>query len=80
MKILLDDCYGPAEIAGYHVLLTVDQGIPQHSPAGGKLSIILIHSRTNQIEDLLPLADAVLEALQTIHPGQTLTVPSFLTD
>jgi len=64
-----------AEAAGYDVLLTVDQGIPrQHSPAGRKLSIILVRSRTNQIEDLLPLVDAILEALETIQPGQTLAI------
>jgi predicted nuclease of predicted toxin-antitoxin system len=65
-----------AEIAGYNVLLTVDQGIPQQCPAGGKLSIILIRSRTNQIEDLLPLVDAILQALQTIQPGQIVAIPS----
>ena len=44
-----------AETAGYEVLLTVDQGIPhQQPPAGRKLSIILVRSRTNQMEDLLP--------------------------
>jgi predicted nuclease of predicted toxin-antitoxin system len=65
-----------AEVAGYDVLLTVDQGIPhQQPPAGRKLSIILIHSRTNQIEDLLPLADAIIQALETIGPGQTIAVP-----
>ncbi len=46
-----------AEGCGYQVLLTVDQGIPrQQTMAGRKLSIILIRSRTNQMEDLLPLA------------------------
>jgi predicted nuclease of predicted toxin-antitoxin system len=45
-----------AELAGYEVLLTVDQGIPhQRSSLSRKLSIVLVHSRTNQIEDLLPL-------------------------
>ena len=59
-----------AEIAGYDVLLTVDQGIPrQLHPADRKLSIILIRSRTNQIEDLLPLADAILHALETMLTG-----------
>ena len=44
-----------AETAGYEVLLTVDQGIPhQQPPAGRKLSIILVRSQTNQMEDLLP--------------------------
>jgi predicted nuclease of predicted toxin-antitoxin system len=63
------------ELAGYDVLLTVDQGIPhQQSSAGRKLSIILIRSRTNQIEDLLPLVDAILRALETIHAGQTIEI------
>jgi predicted nuclease of predicted toxin-antitoxin system len=65
-----------AEVAGYDVLLTVDQGIPhQQSSTGRKLSIILVRSRTNQIEDLLPLVDAVLQALETIQPGQMVTIP-----
>ena len=65
-----------AEMAGYDVLLTVDQGIPdqQHS-ASRKLSIMLIRSRTNQIEDMLPLADAILKALTTITPGQIVPIP-----
>jgi len=65
-----------AEAAGYNVLLTVDQGIPhQQSPFGRKLSIILILSRTNQLEDLLPLVDEIVGALKTVQPGQTVSVP-----
>jgi predicted nuclease of predicted toxin-antitoxin system len=46
-----------AEGGGYQVLLTVDQGIPrEQTMVDRKLSIILIRSRTNQMEDLLPLA------------------------
>jgi hypothetical protein len=65
-----------AEMAGYDVLLTVDQGIPQeqHS-AGRKLSIILVYSRTNQIEDLLPFVSAIGNALKTITPGQIVHIP-----
>src|SRR5437667_11074519 len=50
--------------AGYDVLLTVDQGIPQlQSPARGNLAIILIRSRTNQLEDLFPLLDDIFPVL-----------------
>jgi len=66
-----------AEMAGYDALLTVDQGIPhQQKSSSLRLSIILIYSRTNQIEDLLPLLDAILLALETIQPGQSISIPS----
>jgi len=64
-----------AEFAGYDVLLTVDQGIPhQQSMVTSKLSIIVIRSRSNQLEDLLPLAGAILLALENLRPGQTMTI------
>jgi predicted nuclease of predicted toxin-antitoxin system len=64
-----------AELAGCDVLLTVDQGMPhQLASTNRKLSIIVIRSRTNQLEDLLPLAGAILEALRTIQPGQTFPI------
>jgi hypothetical protein len=40
-----------------------------------RLSIILVRSRTNQIEDLLPLVNAIMLALETIQPGQTIAIP-----
>ena len=67
-----------AEDAAYNVLLTVDQGIPRQSgPAGRKLAIVLLRSRTNQIEDLLPLVKPILDALEAIQPGQTVVIPPF---
>ena len=66
-----------AESAGYAVLLTIDQGIPhQQHLAGRKLGIILLSSQTNQLEDLLPLAEMILRALETIEPGQIVTIPA----
>ncbi len=66
-----------AELAGYEVFLTVDQGIPhQQHPLGRRLSIILVRSPTNQIEDLLPLVPSIQEALGKIERGQTVTIPS----
>jgi predicted nuclease of predicted toxin-antitoxin system len=73
------DLLRSAEAAGYDVLLTVDQGIPhQQPPAGRRISIILIRARTNQLEDLLPLVDAILGALEAAEPGQTSEVPNGL--
>ena len=58
-------------------MLTVYQGIPQQAHlAGRKLSLLLIRSRTNQLQDLLPLVNAILQALETIQPGQTIAIPS----
>jgi predicted nuclease of predicted toxin-antitoxin system len=60
-----------AEAAGYNVLLTVDQGMPyQQRPTGRRLAILVIHARTSQIEDLLPLVDQILRRLDSIEPGQ----------
>ncbi len=71
------DMLRAAAAASYDVLLTVDQGITwQQSSAYGMLSIIVIRSRTNQIEDLLPLAPAILGALESIQPGQCIAIPS----
>ena len=65
-----------AEAAGYDVLLTVDQGIPkQQSLRERKISVVLIRSRTNQTEDLLPLVPAIVQALTWIQAGQTMVVP-----
>jgi predicted nuclease of predicted toxin-antitoxin system len=65
-----------AETAGYEILLTVDQGIPHQQPrVARKLSIVLLRCRTNQIDDLLPLVDEIVQALETIQPSQTVTIP-----
>jgi predicted nuclease of predicted toxin-antitoxin system len=66
-----------AEAAGYDVLLTVDQRLPRdHDLSGKNLSVILIRSRTNQLEDLLHLLEPILQALDAIQPGQAVIVPS----
>lgn len=63
--------------AGDDALLTVDQGIPrQPRPAGGSSQSFCSCTRTNQIEDLLPIVDAISQALETIQPGQTIAIPS----
>jgi len=65
-----------AEAAGYDALLTVDQGIPhQLSPAGRRISIILIRSRTNQLDDLLCFANEILDVLEQVGPGEIAVIP-----
>jgi predicted nuclease of predicted toxin-antitoxin system len=66
-----------AELAGYDVLLTVDQGIPhQQNPLGRQLSIVVVRSTTNQMEDLLPTVPSILAALEAVQPGEILIVPA----
>ena len=65
-----------AQASGYDALVTVDQGLPrQQSVAKLDLSVVVIRSRTNQLEDLLPLVSEILQVLATIQPGQTVIVP-----
>ena len=65
-----------AEAAGYQVLLTVDQGIPyQQNSTGRQISLIVIRSRTNQLEDLLPIVDSILLSLETVQAGEIIQIP-----
>ena len=60
-----------AESAGYNVFLTTDQGIPHQQNLWGRtIAVLIIRSRTNQIEDLLPTVGAILMELEKIQPGQ----------
>jgi hypothetical protein len=64
-----------AERSGYDVLITVDQGIPyQMSTASRRLAVIVLHSATNQLEDLKPLVDSLLDAVAIIAPGQIVSI------
>ena len=68
-----------ADAAGYDVLLTVDKGIIyQQNLAGQRVAIIVMRVGTNRIQELLPMADAVLRAMETIKPGEVVTVAAQL--
>ena len=55
--------------------MTLDQGIPhQQHIASLKIIVVTIRSATSQIEDLLPLVDAILEALLSRKPGQIVPI------
>jgi hypothetical protein len=54
---------------------TVDQALPRQQKLSGlRLAIIVLHSETNQLEDLLPLVKAVEAALEKITPGTVITI------
>lgn len=64
-----------AEAAGFDVLITVDQNIPeQQNLAGWKSAIVILHGRTNRLRDLVPLVPLSLSALGSIRPGDVVKI------
>ena len=64
-----------AEAAEFDVLLTVDQGIEhQQNLTGRNIVIILFRVKSNRLKDLLPYIAAFLIHLESIKPGQIVSV------
>jgi predicted nuclease of predicted toxin-antitoxin system len=64
-----------AEIGGYDVLLTMDQGFAhQQNLAGRRIALLILVAPSNQIEDLAPLVPAALTTLDQIQPGSIVRV------
>ena len=64
-----------AEAAGFDVLITVDQNIPdQQNLAGRKISLMILRGPTNRLRDLEPLAPAALSALRSIRRGEVVRI------
>jgi predicted nuclease of predicted toxin-antitoxin system len=64
-----------AEAAGFDVLITVDQHIPeQQNLSARRLSILIFCGPTNRLRDLAPLVPAAIAALTTIRPGQVVRI------
>jgi predicted nuclease of predicted toxin-antitoxin system len=65
-----------AEAAGFDVLITVDQNIPdQQNLAGRKISLMLLRGPTNRLRDLAPLIPAAVAALDSIEQGGVVRIP-----
>ena len=59
-----------AEEAGFDVLITVDQNIPdQQNLTGRKIALLILYARTNRLRDLSQLAPAAVSAIASIRPG-----------
>jgi hypothetical protein len=64
-----------AEAAGFDVLITVDQNIPdQQNLSERTISILILCAWTNRLHDLAPLAPSATLALAAITPGQVLRI------
>jgi hypothetical protein len=57
------------------LLVTVDQNIPyQQNLRDRAISLVVLHARTTNLDDLLVLMPDVLQALDTLKPGDVARV------
>lgn len=64
-----------AEEAGFDVLVTVDQNIPdQQALTDRRISVLILCGRTNRLADLRLLAPAARAMLVSIQPGHVARV------
>ena len=64
-----------AEDAGFDVLVTVDQKIPdQQNLSGRKMSIVILCGRSNRLRDLAPLVPAAISVLDSIGHGNVVRI------
>ena len=64
-----------AEAAGFDVLITVDQNIPdQQNLSQRKIAIVILCGRTNRLRDLELLVPAAISALGSVRAGDVVKV------
>ena len=64
-----------AEDAGFDVLVTVDQSIPDEQElAGRNIALVILCGPTNRLRDLEPLVPSAASALRSIGPGEVVRV------
>jgi hypothetical protein len=64
-----------ADQAGYEVLITVDQNMPnQQSLRGRSISLLVVRAQTTNLDDLLVFMPDVLSALEIIRAGEVVRV------
>jgi hypothetical protein len=64
-----------AEAAGFDVIVTVDQNIPdQQALTDRRISLLILCGRTNRLSDLRPLVPAALDVLVSIKPGNVVSI------
>ena len=66
-----------AEGAGFHVLLTMDEGLEyEQTLEGRKIAIIIVRAKSNRLADLLQLVPDCIVALTSVRPGQLVRIGS----
>lgn len=63
------------EAAKFDVFLTVDQGVEyQQNLTGRKIAIIIFHTKSNRLHNLLQLVPTCLAHIESIQPGQLIKI------
>jgi predicted nuclease of predicted toxin-antitoxin system len=64
-----------AEQAGFDVLITADQNIPdQQNLSGRKIALVILCGPTNRLRDLAPLVPAAISAIASIGRGDVVRI------
>ena len=64
-----------AEQAGFDVLITADQNIPdQQNLSGRKIALVILCGPTNRLRDLAPLVPAAISTIASIGRGDVVRV------
>jgi predicted nuclease of predicted toxin-antitoxin system len=64
-----------AEEAGFDVLITVDQNIPdQQNLSGRRIAVVILCGPTNRLRDLSSLVPAAISAIGSIRPGDVVRI------
>jgi hypothetical protein len=70
-----DELLLSAERAGFDVLITTGNGLEcEQAPKDRRMAVLILLTRSNDLDDLLPLISKSLHALPFIKPGQILKV------
>ena len=68
---MLDDQMLAMARGQFDALITADQKLPEEQTiTGADVAVIVLHGKTNKLEDHLPLIPGILSALETIQRGQ----------
>jgi hypothetical protein len=61
----------------FDVFLTVDRNLTfQQNLPKFEIAVLVLHGRSNRLQDLLPLVPRILEALNDPQPGMAVTISS----
>jgi hypothetical protein len=58
----------------FDAFVTIDQRMERERVVPATLALITIEAPSNRLADIAPLAPAVLRALETVRPGETVRV------